>query len=179
MQFRDPLRVLQEKLTDLQHDPDESMWWTHEIGSDWRKQHFSEPKHSVPGWVMESYVPPESRILFYTLGSDATNLDAVGKRSSHPVHIIPGCFDAATRRKLSSSLLIAHLPRVHGTEERKAMFAAAMNVIGASLNHAGRHGVDMHIRLGETHVDCMCLAPARTACLHTGPGAEPTKVRVY
>ena len=29
------------------------------------------------------------------------------------------------------------------------MFAAAMNVICASLNHAGRHGVDMHIRLGE------------------------------
>lgn len=76
-------------------------------------------------------------------------LDNLGKRSTHPVNIIPGCFDAETRRKLSSSLPIAHLPHVDGAEERKAMFAAAMNVICASLNHAGRHGVDMHIRLGE------------------------------
>jgi hypothetical protein len=149
MQCRDPVLVLQEKLLDLEHNPADCMWWKHEICSDWRQQRFSDLKHSAPGWVMESYVPDGSRILFFTLGSDATNLDNLGKRSTHPVNIIPGCFDAETRRKLSSSLPIAHLPHVDGAEERKAMFAAAMNVICASLNHAGRHGVDMHIRLGE------------------------------
>jgi hypothetical protein len=58
-------------------------------------------------------------------------------------------------------LTIAHLPPRHvdGAEESKAMFAAAMNFLFDSLNHAGTHGVDMHIRLG--------------------PGPEPTKIRVY
>ena len=159
MMCRDPAEVLQEKLLDLEHNPAECMWWKHEIGSDWRKQRFSEPKHSVPGWVQESYMPPGSRILYFTVGSDGTNLDKLGKRHAHPVNIIPGCYDAKTRRKLDSTLTIAHLPHVDGTEERKAMFAAAMNFLFDSLNHAGKHGVDMHIRLG--------------------PGPEPTKIRVY
>ena len=159
MMCRDPALVLQEKLLDLEHNPDDCMWWTHEIGSNWRTQPFREPKHSVPGWVLESYMPPGARILSFTVGSDGTNLDKLGKRHANPVNIIPGCFDAETRRKLGSTLTIAHLPHVDGTEEGQAMFAAAMNFLFDSLNHAGTHGVDMHIRLG--------------------PGPEPTKLRVY
>ena len=159
MMCRDPALVLQEKLLDLEHNPDDCMWWTHEIGSNWRTQPFREPKHSVPGWVLESYMPPGARILSFTVGSDGTNLDKLGKRHANPVNIIPGCYDAETRRKLGSTLTIAHLPHVDGTEEGQAMFAAAMNFLFDSLNHAGTHGVDMHIRLG--------------------PGPEPTKLRVY
>ena len=56
MQCRDPVLVLQEKLLDLEHNPADCMWWKHEICSDWHQQRFSDLKHSVPGWVMESYV---------------------------------------------------------------------------------------------------------------------------
>jgi hypothetical protein len=94
MMCRDPALVLQEKLLDLEHNPDDCMWWTHEIGSNWRTQPFREPKHSVPGWVLESYMPPGARILSFTVGSDGTNLDKLGKRHANPVNIIPGCYDA-------------------------------------------------------------------------------------
>jgi hypothetical protein len=43
MMCRDPALVLQEKLLDLEHNPDDCMWWTHEIGSNWRTQPFREP----------------------------------------------------------------------------------------------------------------------------------------
>ena len=150
LNHRDPLKVMQDKLMDPIHNPVTDMWWEHDIGDDWTKQRFSDFNHSVPGWLMEGFLPPGQRIMRFSIGSDGSCLDALQKRSAHPVNMRLDAFYMGTRRQLSSSLTLAYLPNVEGgAEEKRAMFGAAIELICRGLNHAGRYGVDMEIRRGE------------------------------
>ena len=143
--YRDALSVLQDWLlrseysaSDLQFEP--------ELAASPSKQLFADYRRSLPNAVASAYLPRGQRTITVATSSDGSQYSALGRDGFHPVYIEPTFVKTERRNKADTKCVVALIPHVDGAEEKSRVYQEAITKAFASFNHAGFHGVTIHLR---------------------------------
>jgi hypothetical protein len=158
IKWRSGLEAVQQHLLSAQYDPKADLQLEPEIAADLRQQVFDDYRHPMLLYLASSFSDKGQYPMLYELGSDAPQYGKCGQEF-WSVYITICWFCKRRRLMMDAKLIVGQLPKVLGADEKAHMYQHAIRSIFRSMNAAGRHGVQIHIRGARTAV-CRHARPA-------------------